>query len=198
MQILATFLPLLGCSLLIAVLTLRCTEHLALSFLSKMVLFLLTIGLSFISIDQFSIAAYIRGLVADLSITTIVMLIAACYASLSQRTVVKPVERVLASFLLLGGGIFLYPMALGWGNFDPYYYGYFPTLAGILLSLLILSALFNEFYLIMTCLLAGLLAYSFRVLDSSNLWDYLIDPLAVLWAIYTLMASLFRHKFQDG
>jgi len=193
MQVFTTFIPLLSCSLLIVFLMMRLTQHLDLSFRSKLVLLLLTIGLSFIRIEQFSVAGYIRGVVADLSITTTLMLIVACYSFLFQRAVIHTEERVVAGFLLCGGGILLYPMSLGWGNFDPYYYGYYPTLLGTLLSALVLITLFKEFYLIMICLLAALLAYSFRILDSSNLWDYLIDPLAMLYGLSILLHDLFDH-----
>ena len=96
LQFLASLIPLLGCSLLAALPVLRVAEHLAASSRSKMVLMTLTIGLSFISIDHLSVAVYMRGMVADLSITTIVMLIAGCYASVFGRTVVNATENVAA------------------------------------------------------------------------------------------------------
>ena len=197
LQFLASLIPLLGCSLLAALPVLRVAEHLAASSRSKMVLMTLTIGLSFISIDHLSVAVYMRGMVADLSITTIVMLIAGCYASVFGRTVVNATENVAAGSLLVAGGVFLYPMSLGWSSFDPYQFGYYPTLLGTLLSALVLIALFKDFFLITTCLLACLLAYSYRLLDSNNLWDYLIDPLAVVYGPSVLLLTLAR-KLRRG
>jgi hypothetical protein len=193
MQVFATFIPLLGCSLLIALLVLRFAERLSAVFRTKIVLLSLTIGLCFISIDQVSVSGYIRGVVADLSITTILMLVAACYSCLSGQAVINNAEKVAAGILLLSGGVLLYPMSLGWGSFDPYQYGYYPILLGALLSGLTLIALFVGFQMTVICLMASLLAYTFRLLDSGNLWDYLIDPLAVVYGTYIVLATLFRQ-----
>lgn len=197
LQSLVTFFPLLGCSLLVALLVLRLSERLAVNFRSKIALATLTIGSCFISINQLTIAGYLRGIVADLSITTTVMLIVGCYSSLVRHAAVNATEKEVAGFLLVGGGVFLYPMSLGWSSFDPYQYGYYPTLLGTLLSALILIAFCKEFFLIMTCLLACLLAYSFRLLDSNNLWDYLIDPLAVVYGINILLLYVAK-QFSKG
>ena len=193
MQIYGTFIPLLGCSLLISLPVLRVAERLSAVFRTKIVLLTLTIALSFIIIEQVSVAGYIRGIVADLSITTVVILAAACYSALSGQAVINNAERVAAGILLLSGGVFLYPMSLGWGSFDPYQYGYYPGILGALLSGLTLIALFVGFQMTVICLLAGLLAYTYRLLDSANLWDYLIDPLAVVYGTYILLTTLLRH-----
>lgn len=78
----------------------------------------------------------------------------------------------------LGGGIFLYPMALGLGGFDPYGLGFGSTwlLVPLLLFTLWLLHRQNRFGAI---LVACILAYNLRLLESSNLWDYLLDPLFV-------------------
>lgn len=78
----------------------------------------------------------------------------------------------------LGAGILLYPMALGLGGFDPYGLGFGPTWLLVPLLLFTLWLLYrqNRFGAI---LVACILAYNMRLLESSNLWDYLLDPLYV-------------------
>jgi hypothetical protein len=93
-------------------------------------------------------------------------------------------------FSLLAGAA-LYPMALGAGAFDPYPAGWhfswlFVILLGVTLGLLFLK---NRFSVV---LLATILAYDLHLLESSNLWDYLVDPILVLVAIAGLIARIVR------
>lgn len=78
----------------------------------------------------------------------------------------------------LGGGILLYPMALGLGEFDPYGLGFGSPrlLVPLLLFTLWLLHRQDRFGAI---LVACVLTYNLRLLESSNLWDYLLDPLYV-------------------
>jgi hypothetical protein len=91
-------------------------------------------------------------------------------------------------FSLLTGAV-LYPMALGAGAFDPYPAGWhfswlFVILLGVTLVLLFLK---NRFSVV---LLATILAYDLHLLESSNLWDYLVDPVLILVAIAGLIARM--------
>jgi len=85
-----------------------------------------------------------------------------------------------ASWLFgLGSGIVLYPMALGLGDFDPYVLGWgfswlFVALAAATLGLLLRK---NRFAVV---LIAAILGYDLNLLESHNLWDYLVDPLFLL------------------
>lgn len=91
-------------------------------------------------------------------------------------------------FSILAGAA-LYPMALGVGAFDPYPAGWhfswlFVILLGVTLMLLFLK---NRFSVV---LLATILAYDLHLLESSNLWDYLVDPILILVAIAGLIARM--------
>ena len=91
-------------------------------------------------------------------------------------------------FSILAGAA-LYPMALGAGAFDPYPAGWhfswlFVILLGVTLMLLFLK---NRFSVV---LLATILAYDLHLLESSNLWDYLLDPILILVAIAGLIARM--------
>ena len=93
-------------------------------------------------------------------------------------------------FSILAGAA-LYPMALGAGAFDPYPAGWhFSWLFVILLSVtLVLLFLKNRFSVI---LLATILAYDLHLLESSNLWDYLVDPILVLVAVAGLTITIVK------
>ena len=82
-------------------------------------------------------------------------------------------------------GIALYPMALGLGPFDSYGAGWhFSWLFIVLFSTTLLLLMFkNRFALL---LLATILAYDLHLLESGNLWDYLVDPILVLVSVVGL------------
>lgn len=95
-------------------------------------------------------------------------------------------------FFSLLAGAALYPMALGFGRFDPYCAGWqfswlFVLLLAITLALLFLK---NRFSML---LLATILAYNFHLLESGNLWDYLVDPILVLISVGTMLASALNR-----
>jgi hypothetical protein len=79
----------------------------------------------------------------------------------------------------IAAGATLYPMALGLGRWDPYAAGWgfswLFVLAFCVTSLLLVMK--NPFAAV---LVAAILAYNLRLLESTNLWDYLVDPLLVI------------------
>jgi len=79
--------------------------------------------------------------------------------------------------LIAGAG--LYPMALGLTRWDPYSAGWGFSWLFVLMFILtaVLLALKNRFAWV---LMAAVVAYDLRVLESTNLWDYMIDPLWVM------------------
>ena len=80
----------------------------------------------------------------------------------------------------------LYPMALGAGLFDPYRLGYgSPWLVSALLAVA-LAAWFGRLELAATCLALATLAWTLRWYESTNLWDYLLDPLVAGYALGSL------------
>jgi len=92
----------------------------------------------------------------------------------------------------LTAGVILYPMALGLGIFDPYQAGWgfswlFVVVCGVTILLLIMK---NRFAVV---LIAVILAYNLHLLESTNLWDYLVDPFMVLVSCIAL-GSRFLGK----
>lgn len=76
-------------------------------------------------------------------------------------------------------GAALYPMALGLTRWDPYAAGWgFSWLFILMFTLtVVLLGMKNRFAVI---LMAAILAFDLRLLESTNLWDYLVDPLLVV------------------
>ena len=114
------------------------------------------------------------------------------------RCTCSPIRRLTATAKEENGGRFallaavaaaalaLYPMALGLGLFDPYRLGYgSPWLLGGLFAVA-LAAWLGRVEVLAVCIALATLAWSVGWYDSTNLWDYLLDPLVSFYALGTL------------
>lgn len=142
-----------------------------------------------IPFDELPLAAYVRGVTGDLSITSLVLLILTILRPLfgcpPSNTKAKLALQALITIAALG----LYPMALGICFFDPYRLGYGnPWFVSVLL-LVALAACFRQLPAIALIIALAVFAWSVGWYESTNLWDYLLDPLL---AIYTI-STLIRH-----
>ncbi|MGC2458859.1 MAG: hypothetical protein WA435_12785 [Gallionellaceae bacterium] len=148
-------------------------------------------------------AAYLRGAIGDLSITSQLLLLMA----ILRPMYVWPLSGELHAPSPSGGGLGwgneggkytllslialaalgLYPMALGIGSFDPYRLGYGdPWFLGSLLVISVL-AYFRRLWLPVCVIVLAVLAWTAGWYESTNLWDYLLDPLLAVYAIGVLL-----------
>ena len=97
-------------------------------------------------------------------------------------------------FFSLLAGVALYPMALGAGPFDPYSAGWHFSWLFVLLLVITLGLLLfeNRFSIV---LLAAILGYDLHLLESSNFWDYLIDPVLVFISVGAIISQIAKHRF---
>ena len=143
-------------------------------------------------VDGLSLAGYVRGVVGDLSITTVVVMLLTIASRVSHRQVVPEKERIaLFGFVVLCGA-FLYPMALGATAYDPYRMGYDSYFLPASLVLLGLAAWLTNLLLITFCITLAMLAYSIGWYASTNLWDYLLDPVLFLCSLLYLSRRAIR------
>ena len=138
--------------------------------------------LALVPIRGLPLAGYVRGLTGDISITTWILLVGASVSHVTDRELYSARSKRVLMFLVLAGGVFLYPMALGLTYFDPYTLGYGSRPFLVVLFVFALWAVRKELSLIALCLSASVLAHLMGLLESRNLWDYLIDPWLVLYA----------------
>ena len=130
-----------------------------------------------------SVVAYIRGITADLSVT----LIGLSAWQLGRRAMgwrtAPHREHMSVLAAVAGAALLLYPLALGWGDWDAYRPGWGSW--GMLLALLVLcGGCFAKGLRLLPSLVAlALLAWSFGLMESGNLWDYLIDPWLSIFAL---------------
>ena len=126
---------------------------------------------------------WLRGLTGDLSLTTTVLLVAAVYLKLFDKKLISTKERKLMLWSVVGLGVVFYPLALGVGQLDPYAWGYANVyMLGMILGLSLLLFL-RQYYVFATTLLLAVLAWNIGLLQSVNLWDYLLDPFVFFYAL---------------
>ena len=149
----------------------------------------------FVPIGELSVAACVRGVTGDLSVTTLVLAGAACLAQLTGRMPIGQRDLRALFWLLVLAALFLYPFALGWTRFDPYALGYGSSEFLTALLLIALAAWWARLYVIVLIVIAAALAYLAGGYESRNLWDYLIDPLVSVYALVRLLAprTVFRQ-----
>jgi len=106
----------------------------------------------------------------------------------------------MASWIFgLALGLALYPMALGLGGFDPYGLGWGLSwlFAFLAMATIVLLLMKNRFAVV---LIACILAYDLHLLESANLWDYLVDPFFVFLSFGALsnrLIGLLRKVLSD-
>jgi len=144
------------------------------------------------------LAAYVRGVTGDLSITTLVLLWCALLRPWCGCVTVEAEHRLALLTLIALAALALYPMALGAGAYDPYRLGYGDPFFVAALLLLALAAWFLESVLIALCIALAVLAWAAGWYESNNLWDYLLDPFVSVYALAAATISGIRTmlKFQ--
>jgi len=99
------------------------------------------------------------------------------------------------ALVLVVVSVVLYPTALGLTYFDLYAYGYYPIILGPILFVLFASAVWFGLTLSAVLLAMGFLAFALGILESDNLWDYLIDPVVAAYAFYMVIKN--RHQLTN-
>jgi len=132
-------------------------------------------------------AGYVRGIVGDLSVTTVLLLLRGLLQPFLGGTAIDARNRLTLQILVAAGGLALYPPALGLGPFDPYRLGYGNEwLLGGLLALALAAGL-RRLTLVTWCLALAVLAWAVGAYESRNLWDYVVDPLVAAWGLCALL-----------
>jgi hypothetical protein len=146
-----------------------------------------------VPIEHLPVLAYVRGITGDLSAATLSLAGGALYFRLAGRVAFERREVNALLCAVAGAGAFLYPLALGWTPFDPYALGYGSIPFLTVLLLVTLAAWRGGLKLVVLVVLAGGLAYLAGAYESRNLWDYLIDPFAAMYALARLATGLVRR-----
>ena len=156
-------------------------------------LFFAAVILALVPFGPLSAAACVRGAFGDLSVTTLVLLGGATFRRLTGAAPIERRVRFTTLVFVSVAALALYPMALGIGLFDPYRLGYGSAWLLSALFAVALAAWFGKVDVLAVCLALATLAWSVRWYESTNLWDYLLDPLVSFYALGALVAHGARR-----
>jgi hypothetical protein len=143
---------------------------------------------------ELPLAAYVRGVIGDLSIVSLLLLWSSVLPSAKKTPLAFKVSIAIVA-------VVFYPLALGFGMLDPYAWGYGSI--GLLIATILIA---------IVCGLAGwikgvwvlsfaIIAWAAHWHESANLWDYLLDPFLALWALFAIPSAIYlkrREKAQSG
>ncbi|MBB3046200.1 hypothetical protein FHR99_000436 [Litorivivens lipolytica] len=135
---------------------------------------------------------YLRGVFGEFSLTSTLVLIglAFCRVTRSESIHLPQSELKWLAGLMALVALWFYPMSLGAGIVDPYQWGYQPNLLAIAAIAVGVLAWAKGHNLIVAVLSLDLIAFQFGLLESNNLWDYLIDPFAAITALVYATSTL--------
>jgi hypothetical protein len=135
----------------------------------------------------------LRATTGDFSITTLVLLITAAWRRIGDLPPLPWPQTRSTLLLVLVAAVLLYPAGLGMGQWDPYRLGFGLGLP-LFAALAVVAALSLRHYLTAFAISAALLAFGLRLLESENLWDYLLDPWLTVYAIVKLAPRPGRKR----
>ncbi|MBC7608742.1 MAG: hypothetical protein H7228_04060 [Polaromonas sp.] len=145
---------------------------------------------------QLPVLAYIRGISSDLSITLVVLAGVGLFHRLAGTPAIAGRERTAVFIAVSAAAVFLYPLALGWGDWDAYRPGWGSMGMWLMLLLMSLLCWFRGLRLLPSLVALALLAWTAGIMESGNLWDYLMDPWLVTWALLFVFLKCARRLFK--
>lgn len=139
----------------------------------------------------FSMVQLFQGMFSDLSVATCIVF-TIYWFKLVFKLKLTPVDQYTAIVLVILG-LALYLTTLDILPFDLYDLGYYPHFSLVVLILLMLlfwslNKIFAWVWLLALC------GFYFKIQASSNLWDYLIDPVLWLNVIILGIMQYFKGK----
>lgn len=161
------------------------TAYSLLVLLSSLIVLLLPVGGS-------PVFYYLRAYVGDLSITSFIFYGAYFIQKGFGRSIYQSVEVGYLQAVVVLLGLFLYPFALGLGQLDPYRLGYHPQGLFILLFFSAIYFWHKAYYFLLFTVTGVIVGFISGLLESNNLWDYLLDVVLWLVCITSLLFSGIR------
>ena len=186
---------LLGSLLLMIALLLHLIRPLHLKPHSLTWILLLTASAVCIPINQLAIVAYLRGIISDLSITSMLLLSLFIAKPYIGRVMMDSRSEQCLIRILLCTGFIVYPSALGLLPWDSYTLGYGHLGALFILAVLGIYLAIQANWSVLAILLIALYAYWFGLLASTNLWDYLIDIWLFLFILIRIILTVLFKFF---
>lgn len=161
-----------------------------LPFIAKVILALVFTNLFFWPLGlslELPMAAYLRGVVGDLSVITMLLL----WSTLLPKNKRTPIGFQFGIALI---ALIFYPLSLGLGMLDPYAWGYGSIAFFVAVILVAVVCGFAGWSKGIWIISVAILAWAAHWHESANLWDYLLDPFLAVWALVAFIGALYRNR----
>ena len=150
-------------------------------------------GMLLLPIRGFSLLVWSASLMGGVSIPLVGLLLVLIMEKFFSCTLFSAWEWRTTWIFGMLSSLILYPAALGLGPIDPYCWGWGNNLFLVVIAILTFFLLVTKNRFAILILLA-LAAFDFQLQETTNLWDYLIDPIYAVLALVMGMRSLFFNE----
>ena len=154
---------------------------------------------------QLPVAAYLRGVTSDFSVSLVVLAALNLLSRLFGLKLFDRREGQAVFYVVTATALFLYPLALGWGDWDAYRPGWGSAEMWAGLLILCVVCWVAGLRLLPLLIALAMVSWTAQLMESTNLWDYLFDPWLATAAIFksgaaaaTQLRVRFLHKKNVG
>lgn len=154
---------------------------------------LIPLILGFWPLRETDFSGFILAHTGTLSVPIIILLLLELLAAWGMAQPHCPRHRRNSNLFWVMCGILVYPSAMGFIQADTYAFGYLKSVAWCVLAMSGIALICRQTNLAL-CLAAAVLVHQLILLESPNLWDYLIDPWLCLAAAFQLVWNAFRKN----
>ena len=150
------------------------------------------LGLVILPLQELPLARWLAGFVDHWSVPTLALLASTVSQKFFGIELLRRVDQQAAWSFGAVAGLTLYPLALGLGAFDPYGLGwqFGPLFGAVAILAMILHWRRNRLGVV---LLLAAVAWAWRVPESGNYWDCLVDPFYFLVSLCALGSEMWRR-----
>jgi hypothetical protein len=141
---------------------------------------------------QLSLAHVLFGLIGTPSVLMTALSMVIVIERIRGQRLIRDHERQALSMLSVAAAVYLYPFSLGLTGHDPYALGYGSYVFTVSLFVVTTALWYRRHYWLVVGILLAIASYLTRILESDNLWDYLIDPILVGYACSRLLQFAYR------
>lgn len=162
--------------------------------LKLLMLISLIIILNYIRVYQgLTISALTRGIWGDLSLTSLFTLLFIVLGQVDLIKFKKELINLPSSIIIVCIASMLYLSTFAIISNDLYFYGYYPGFAFMLVFVIVelLLYMYSQLYAIVWLIAA--IAFYYHLQTSSNLWDYLLDPVLFIINLLLIIKKLFKR-----
>jgi hypothetical protein len=154
---------------------------------------LVSVGVAVLPLGGLPVGRWFAAFVPGLSLPTLALLVDGIHRHARNPGGGDFLQRSTVFIFALLTGVALYPPAMGWGRFDVYTLGWNFSPLTVTVGALSICLIWrrNRFSLV---LVAALLGWQLGLMESRNLWDYLVDPILFLLSLAALAGKFWRRS----